>query len=306
MEIADLLTRFPSEQSMSIRPAQPLMAQPPSSAEGLSSTLGQSVRESGVFYESHLSRWLGGDYPRAALLREPQAWLGLTFRPVSFEGGTPSGAPANALHAWGLLLARSRGGQQSMPLSPPPLARPPAERGGGLSVARMLPPLPLSPFEPGSSSSVVADRQGADASAMTRGHQLSQHPSDGLQSLVRHQLEMIASPGLRWEGEPWPGVSMVLSWSELDEEGRESDAEKRRESGEADTWQAQVTIQLPSLGPIEIDFRAVRDQPLRVALNVAETAVRDRLRSGLDVLLTRLQALDPEIDVRIEGEGGHG
>ncbi|KAF0147912.1 MAG: hypothetical protein FD187_2343, partial [bacterium] len=42
----------------------------------LPNRLAQTVRESGLFYESHLQRWAKGAYPFEALLNEPQARLG--------------------------------------------------------------------------------------------------------------------------------------------------------------------------------------------------------------------------------------
>lgn len=38
----------------------------------LGRALQQGLRESGLFYESHLARWFGGDYPLEEILREPQ------------------------------------------------------------------------------------------------------------------------------------------------------------------------------------------------------------------------------------------
>ena len=37
--------------------------------------LQQGLRESGLFYESHLARWFGGEYQIEDILREPQGRL---------------------------------------------------------------------------------------------------------------------------------------------------------------------------------------------------------------------------------------
>ena len=41
-----------------------------------------SIRDSGLFYESHLKRWFQGETPRQQLLREPQMQPGP--RPAAF------------------------------------------------------------------------------------------------------------------------------------------------------------------------------------------------------------------------------
>lgn len=46
------------------------------SDRSLPARLAQTVRESGLFYESHLARWVKGSYPFEALLNEPLARLG--------------------------------------------------------------------------------------------------------------------------------------------------------------------------------------------------------------------------------------
>lgn len=45
--------------------------------------LRQVVRESGLFYESHLARWSRGELPLEAILREPQARLGASAQPMA-------------------------------------------------------------------------------------------------------------------------------------------------------------------------------------------------------------------------------
>jgi hypothetical protein len=52
-----------------------LLSAPPSDASQVSRTLQQGLRESGLFYESHLARWFGGEYPLEDLLKEPQGRL---------------------------------------------------------------------------------------------------------------------------------------------------------------------------------------------------------------------------------------
>lgn len=52
-----------------------LLSAPPLDAGQVSSRLQQGLRDSGMFYESHLARWFSGDYQLEQLLREPQGQL---------------------------------------------------------------------------------------------------------------------------------------------------------------------------------------------------------------------------------------
>jgi flagellar hook-length control protein FliK len=58
------------------------------SVQGLAQALREAVTQSGLFYESHLARWVGSDFPQAELDHEPQA---ATLRP---SGDGTAGMPA--------------------------------------------------------------------------------------------------------------------------------------------------------------------------------------------------------------------
>lgn len=60
-----------------------LLSAPPRDGELVSATLRQGVRESGLFYESHLARWFGGEYHLEDLLREPQGRLSRLNQPAT-------------------------------------------------------------------------------------------------------------------------------------------------------------------------------------------------------------------------------
>ncbi|HEY3308083.1 MAG TPA: flagellar hook-length control protein FliK [Desulfuromonadaceae bacterium] len=49
-----------------------LLGGPPADAAQVGSQLQQGLRESGLFYEAHLTRWFQGEYPLDSILREPQ------------------------------------------------------------------------------------------------------------------------------------------------------------------------------------------------------------------------------------------
>jgi len=52
-----------------------LLAEPPRDATHLSQTLEKNLKGSGLFYESHLTRWFGGEYRLEEILKEPQGKL---------------------------------------------------------------------------------------------------------------------------------------------------------------------------------------------------------------------------------------
>ena len=52
-----------------------LLTSTPADSTQVGRMLQQGLRESGLFYESHLTRWFGGEYPLEEILREPQGRL---------------------------------------------------------------------------------------------------------------------------------------------------------------------------------------------------------------------------------------
>jgi hypothetical protein len=65
--------QLPAEATMGI--LRTLLAEATTDASLLDRMLQQGLRESGLFYESHLARWFGGGYNLEDLLREPQGCL---------------------------------------------------------------------------------------------------------------------------------------------------------------------------------------------------------------------------------------
>lgn len=68
-----------------------LLAGPTTDATLLGRMLQQGLRDSGLFYESHLARWFGGDYPLDEILKEPQGRLS----PRLPQSGEPIGTPSD-------------------------------------------------------------------------------------------------------------------------------------------------------------------------------------------------------------------
>ena len=65
--------QLPARETMGI--LKTLLSEPPTDASQVSRFLKQGLQEGGLFYESHLARWFGSDYPLEDLLREPQGQL---------------------------------------------------------------------------------------------------------------------------------------------------------------------------------------------------------------------------------------
>ncbi|OLO03295.1 flagellar hook-length control protein FliK [Salinicola socius] len=317
-DIADILSRFPATQTASIRPMLSLLVQSGGGADSLATALSQSVRESGVFYESHLQRWMSGQYPRASLMREPQAWLSLTFRPSTptsllSNPGFPLWIDGRTAPRSGSAPGTAGGAPGGLGAIASPTSRA-AETAGPMPAGRLSSSVPSS----ASAGSGVDGRAQAMMGAaeeqpfsMTRAHQLSQSSSESLQSLVRHQLDLIAAPNLRWEGQVWPGVPMTMLLTELPvdrrfDDGSESAFDRPEREGESHggDWRAEVQLRLPSLGVIDIVFLARGESPLQVEVNPADEAARAQLRQELTPLRERLAPLGANVELA-EGVAAH-
>ncbi|GFE59470.1 flagellar hook-length control protein FliK [Geobacter sp. AOG2] len=86
--------QVPARETLGIVKA--LLSEPPTDASQVSRLLQQGLRDGGLFYESHLARWFGGDYPLEDILREPQGQLSALRRPSGLEVANP---PQDALPA---------------------------------------------------------------------------------------------------------------------------------------------------------------------------------------------------------------
>jgi hypothetical protein len=87
--LGEASSQVPAQAALSI--LRTLLAESTTDAGLLGRMLQQGLRESGLFYESHLARWFGGDYPLEEILREPQGRLS----PRLPQAGEQPGAPAD-------------------------------------------------------------------------------------------------------------------------------------------------------------------------------------------------------------------
>ncbi|GHA06189.1 flagellar hook-length control protein FliK [Oceanisphaera arctica] len=204
LTIARLLNGEPTLPGV-IRPPLPLMAAQPLSAAELAQRLELGIRDSGLFYESHLARWFRGEWPRARLEQEPQMR------------------------------------QEAMDL--------------------------------------------ADNTSMDEGATLD----EGLQALVRHQLELLVTPTLRWESQAWPGCLMALLIQPPETGYRPESGAEPQDEAEGQGWRSELTLQHGDFGEIRI---SVWLQGERLAITLAPEAeiITARLQADLERIRPRLAA----------------
>lgn len=71
--LGEVTGQLPAQSTMGI--LRTLLIEPTTDAQLLGRVLQQGLRDSGLFYESHLARWFGGGYSLEELLKEPQGQL---------------------------------------------------------------------------------------------------------------------------------------------------------------------------------------------------------------------------------------
>ncbi|MBB3140392.1 flagellar hook-length control protein FliK [Halomonas organivorans] len=328
--IADLLVRFPAPAS-AVSPAAPLMSADATPApEQLAQRLAGSIRDSGLFYEAHLARWYKGELSRQQLDREPQMLKTLRFVPLLQASTSPSGE-GRAAEATSLLAARVRAAMPPVPMLPQAgaLSRSGVEPSGPLSAnagALRLTAIPATPVTPPPTTTPspmqattvpAASAEAGPPSSASSGQSPSAAtlPIDGrrdavpesLQHLVRHQLEMLATPNLRWEGDVWSGLFMALviqlpqGRREGQPGGDEASGERRNES---QGWRSELDLDVAGLGPMKVSLW-MRDARLDIDLRVNEEAARSRLEAGLEVLRRRLAGHGFD-DVRLRLDAASG
>lgn len=295
--IADVLARFPAAPA-AIRASLPLVTSGErTQAAQLAARLRDSIESSGLFYEAHLLRWRGGTFPLAQLLREPQMlWSGRAGAtpeaplPPPPQGNAPTAPSPQRPNPSGAAPANA-------PLAGNPPSPPIASPGYGAD-GKPVANAHTEASAPGTSS-------GPSPWALAGGSNPAVHPA--LEGVLRHQLEMLAAPVLRWEGAPWTGAFMALTLQPppLPPEQEQSGSEQRsREDVEA-PWQTHLTLRLARLGEVAVNLRLGAQ---RVALDLqAETVVADRMDVASGGLRERIEALGfPSVVLRIRARETSG
>lgn len=292
--IADVLARFPAPPS-SITSPQPLLQQGDASPRFLASQLQQNIQHSGVFYESHLARWLKGEWSTAALAREPQMALAPRMLGTAGLGADPVTHAARLSDA-GPTAYRSAMAETALPTL---TSLRPAFAVNRVVNAPLLAQQAASPELSLARGEMPANEQRpALASAALK--QIGADQNDTLQSVVRHQLEMLVTPTLRWEGMLWPGVMLAMTlqqWSGGD--GQETGDQSPSQGNDKSPWHSEMNISLPHLGDVHLAM-TLRSEQVSVSISAPEGPALARLSEQVTALHERLDALGVQavIDVR--------
>ena len=127
---------------------------------------------------------------------------------------------------------------------------------------------------------------------------------ESLQGLVRHQLELLATPVLRWEGDVWTGIFMALMVQPPPrrDEGRQpadEEASEREDDSDAQHWHSSMTLRVSGLGEVGVTLW-LSETRLDLELVAADDEVRAALARGIGRLRSRLEAYDlNEVEIRL-------
>lgn len=295
--ISDLLVRFPAPPSI-MTTTTPLMA--PGQAANpsmLAPRLEDSIRYSGLFYESHLARWYKGELPRHQLDREPQMWRTLNFLPAgTSQGATPSGSLALARHILFQPTPPFTQGHRDAALphmangkttASTPMTANTAPNSAAASAQAASPAIPQAAS--GQDNSNTANIREALHESTLRAH-TNQPVHESLQGIVRHQLEMLVTPALRWEGDVWSGLFMALLIQpppgHQERPGKE-DSDQQQDSSEGESWRSELDLDIAGIGRLKASLW-MNTNSVEIDLVVAQDQSRQRLESGLDTLRARI------------------
>lgn len=269
--IATILSNTHSRSSVIHQP-QPLLSNAPNlSPLLLSGKLQASIRDSGLFYESHLAHWYRGSLPRQQLDKEPQMrfFQGLGLTDASEEGeGTPQTDQKSGVLR---MLRQMSGLTRSAPVS--------------------------APTSTELSESQKADGEEASLKGLGgagRGLGRAGGGIENLQGIVSHQLELLSTPLLHWEGEVWSGVFMALL-IQIPEMlmgrhggGGQGEAAEGEDAND-DTWSSELALDLDNLGLLKMKI-TLKEEELTLWLQAPTDEVLFELEGKRESLLARLEA----------------
>lgn len=288
--IADLLMRFPAPPSILTTKTPLVPAGQAPDPTHVASRLEGSVRDSGLFYESHLNRWYKGELPRQQLEREPQMWRVLRFSPAVAPGAgglqehqlllpsssrpSPPSGPQQSLHA-----TSATANQHTIHSSTTPVSG--------------IPTTASAPASPASQQTKVGQPQSSvnnDATTLRQPPATIQEPvHESLQGIVRHQLEMLVAPALRWEGDVWSGLFMALLIQPPAGQQESREGAQNESAGEDSprTWRSDIDLDIQGAGRIKASvwLQATR---LEIDIHIADPETLDRLQQGLSPFKARL------------------
>lgn len=205
---------------------QPVLDEPPTYPAPLAIALQSNLKESGLFYESHLLSWYQGQYPREQLMKEPQSQFVNRPQPDL----APEKASANPL------------GASSLPGQP-------ASKQDALLPSRMETFIGLDNDQLGrmettsSSGSVLKDT--ASMPVHGKDHAAQTTPTNDAARLITQQLLLMDKPSLEWSVNVWPGQAATLLIEEESARTTETQA----------AWSSTIQLDFPKLGHLEISLK---------------------------------------------------
>lgn len=249
----------------------PGVTPPPISAATFIQALSQAIRNSGIFYESHLNRLAFGTYDTKDLLLEPQARLKQT---ASMPGTHTATSPSNSAEANASAQTNSM-----------------ASSASDASPARKS--LPDS----------WTQAPGVNSRTDQTGPLGNLHPDTYL--LVRQQLEVLANQAFAWRAEAWPGAPMQWKVS------RHNDGSGDTNPHEPAQWSTRLILSLPRLGELDahihvkgaqIDIQLAAPQTAGILHQHAAQLRARCLAAGIQLGLFSIKATAPEhpLDATVE------
>lgn len=117
---------------------------------------------------------------------------------------------------------------------------------------------------------------------------------EALQSVLRQQLEMVAAPVLRWEGDVWTGLFLALMIEPppaLHQGSGRQDCEAEDTAASADEgepeWRSELSLEVADWGKLQVSL-SLRGDSLDLALSSEQSVVQSLLQSGCSSLQERL------------------
>jgi hypothetical protein len=234
---------------------------PPLPASTVAATLAQVVEESGLFYESHLAQWLSGQRPEASLANEPQADVDEFSPAPSFDEPTP--LPANAWNEENL-ASQPFIDDPLNPVRTVPMPQTPQQASALAASVRDIPEAVFTNGTAPAQANAASMASNAQGMAVQASIAAGIHPATI--SLVRQQLDLLATDQFRWSGEAWPGAPMQWEIEPRERDARQSDMPSEPQR----SWRTRVTLSLPLLGPVDADL-VLTGNLLAVRLQVSPT-----------------------------------
>jgi hypothetical protein len=272
--------------------------------DALAAALRQTVSESGLFYESHLAEWLSGQRPPASLADEPQNRLVAESTQLPLNWAVDDGADEGLASWWRGGTPSQAGGaaQQSdaaahqAAANAAPLSRFAAavqefagEAFGGGGAQGQAARDGMDGNNAGNSQANTAQAQVQNS---TQSMAASVHPATV--TLVRQQLDLLATGQFRWSGEAWPGAR--LDWTVEEGVDRWSrGGSPGDDAADTQPWRTRLTLSLPLLGTVDAELTLVGSQlAARVQASAAGAA---RLAAQGEFFKQRLAAVGIALNV---------